>query len=141
YLAQLIEKRDGIEKPDPVFGILILEIKIRTVTGSLHLDARDFRVFGAAHRFRKTDQLALLAADGPIISIASDGDNPLPGVGAIEQHVQPTFKPRTGCQWPGRICLRCFIKQHRNEKIDVVTERIYIDVIQLLSRLNAQPEL
>ena len=124
-----------------MFRVLILEIKIRTVTRPLNLDANDFRVVGAAHRFGKTNQLALFAADGPVITVATNCDDPLLGVRSIQQDVQPTFKPRARRQRSRRIRLRRFIEQHRDETIDVVTELIDVDVIQLLPRLNTQPQL
>ena len=141
HAAQFVEKCDGIEEPDTVFRALILEIKIRTVTRPLNLDCPDFRVVRAAHRFGKTNQLSLFAADGPVISVAANCNDPLPGVRSIQQDMQPTFKPRAGRQRPRRIRLRRFIEQHRDETIDVVTERIDVDVIQLLPRLNTQPQL
>src|SRR5437762_3986327 len=124
-----------------MFRFLILEIKIGTITRPLDLDALDLRVVGAAHRFGKTDQLALLTSDGPVISVAANCNDPLPGVRTIQQDMQPTFKPRAGRKRSRWIRLRRFIEQHRDETIDVVTERIDVDVIQLLPRLNAQPQL
>ena len=55
--------------------------------------------------------------------------------------MDPSFKPRTRRHRPRRIGVGCFVKQHRHETIHVVGKRLEIDVIQLLTRLNAQPKL
>ena len=55
--------------------------------------------------------------------------------------MDPSFKPRTRRHRPGRIGVGRFVKQHRHETIDVVGKRLEIDVIQFLTRLNAQPKL
>src|SRR5262249_62272159 len=84
HRAYLVEEGDGVEEPDTMFCPLVLEIKVRTVTRLLHLDASDFRVLGAAHRFGKTNQLGLFTANWPIISVAANCNNPLFGVGTIQ---------------------------------------------------------
>src|SRR5262249_38536096 len=96
HRAYLVKESDGVEEPDTMFCLLIMEIKIRTVTWLLHLDAFDFRILGAAHRFGKTNQLGLLTANRPVIPVAANCDDPLFGVRAIQEDMQPTFKPRTG---------------------------------------------
>src|SRR5205823_622986 len=55
--------------------------------------------------------------------------------------MDPPFKPGARSDRSRRIGIGCFIKQHRYETIDVVGKRLEIDVIQLLTGLNAQPKL
>jgi hypothetical protein len=63
------------------------------------------------------------------------------GVGILQQHVDPAFKPRARRQRPGRIGVRGFVKQHRHKTIDIVAKRLEVDVIQFLVGLNTQPKL
>ena len=73
----------------------IFEIKIRIVARRLDFGAPNFRVVGAAHRFGETDQLRFFPADGPIISVTAERDDPLFVVGIFQEDVQPSLKPRT----------------------------------------------
>src|SRR5204863_1244423 len=77
HLAQLVNKRDRIQKPDGMLLIFILKIKIRAVSRASHFRALDFGVISAAHRFRKTDHLSFSSADRPIVSVTADCEDPL----------------------------------------------------------------
>ena len=93
HFAELVQERDDIEKPNGVFFIGVLKIKIRIITGPAHLCRFYVRVERATHRFWKTDQLRFLAANRPIVPVTPKRNDPLLGIGLFQQNVKPTFKP------------------------------------------------
>ena len=140
HFAELIQKRDDIQKPDGVLLVRVLKIKKRIVTWSANFRAFNLGIVRPAHRLREADQLRFFAADRPIVTVTAERDNPLFRVAAFKQHVQPTLKPRPRPKRPGRIDVRCFVEERGDEPIDVIRELVEIDVIKLLARLNCEPK-
>ena len=64
--------------------VAIFEVKIRIVTRRLDFRASNFRVVGAAHRFREADQLSFFSADRPIVSVTAERDDPLFVIGTFQ---------------------------------------------------------
>src|SRR5205823_10338556 len=129
---------DDIEKPNGVFLIFLLKIKIRIVTGTANLGRFDFRIVSTAHCLRKTNQLGFSAANRPIVTVTAERDDPLLGVAAFEQNVQPTFKPGARSKRPRRIDVRCLVEKRSDESIDIVRKFVEIDVLKLLAGLNRE---
>ena len=140
-LAQLIQKCHDVEKPDRVILVRIFVIEIRIVIRCGHGYPSDFGVARAAHRFGETYQLRLLCAAGPIIAIAAKRNDPLLGVRAIQEHAQPPFEPSPRTEWTRYIDVGSFVEEQRDEAIDVVRQRLEINVIEVLAGLHAKPKL
>src|SRR5436190_5858673 len=121
--------------------VAIFKIEIWIVTRCLYFRALNFRIIGAAHRFRKSDKLCFFFADRPIVSITAERDDPLFGIGTLQQNVEPALEPRARAKRPRGINVRRLVKQHRHKTVDVVREIFEVDVIQLLPGLNTEPEL
>ena len=65
----------------------------------------------------------------------------MPGVGILQQDMQPAFKPGARPERTRRIDVRCFIKEQGHESVDVFRQVIEVHVIEFLSRLHTEPEL
>src|SRR5438876_9526908 len=74
--------------------VAIFKIEIWIVTRWLYFRALNFRIIGAAHRFRKSDKLCFFFADSPIVSITAERDDPLFGIGTLQQYVETDLEPR-----------------------------------------------
>ena len=53
--------------------------------------------------------------------------------------MQPSLEPATRTERPWRIDVGCFVKQERNESVNVLGELIKIDVVQLLPGSDTEP--
>ena len=63
------------------------------------------------------------------------------GIGVLEERVQPRFEPLARGERPGRIDVGSFVEEQRDEAIDLFRDIVEIDVIEVLPRLHAKPEL
>ena len=141
HLAQLVQERHRIEEPDGVILVRVFVIKIRAVIRRGDIEPGHFGVARPAHRFGETDQLCLFRAVGPIVSIAAERDDPLLRLRAVHQDVEPAFEPAPRTERAGRIDVGRFVEKQRDEAIDVIRDLLEIDVIEVLSGLDAKPEL
>ena len=64
--------------------VLILKIEIRAITGLLYLRGLHFRIVGATHYLGESDQVRFFSADHPIISVATERNDPMFGVRVFE---------------------------------------------------------
>ena len=90
--------------------VAIFKIKIWIVTRRFYFRAIDFRIVGAAHRFRESDKLCFFFADRPIVSITAERDDPSFGIGIFQQNVQPALEPRARPKRAGRINVGRLVK-------------------------------
>ena len=121
--------------------VRVLIIKIRAVIRRGDIEPDHFGIARPAHRFGETDQLCLFRAVSPIVSIAAERDDPLLRLRAVHQDVEPTFEPAPRPERAGRIDVGSFVEKQRDKAIDVIRDLLEIDVIEVLSGLDAKPEL
>src|ERR1044071_10315914 len=102
-VAELIQEGHHVEEPNRVIFPPVFVIKIRVVVRRGHAQSGHFSIARAAHRFRKTNKLGLLCASRPIIAIATERNDPLFGIRAIQEYAQPSFEPSSRTERTRRI--------------------------------------
>src|SRR5205085_2313788 len=107
--------------------------EIRVVVRCGHGHPGHVSIARPAHRFWKTNKLRLLCASRPIIAIATERNDPLFGVRAIQEHAQPSFEPSPRTEWTRRVDVGSLVEKHRDEAVNIVRERLEIDVIEVLA--------